>query len=275
MPLSEDQLAAFVAFERDGWARAAEPFHRLWGPLTRQSAEPLLDAAGVGPGSRVLDVASGAGYLSAAAAARGAEATGLDFAPEQVALAGRNFPGVRFREGDAEDLPFGAGQFDAVVIGYGVNHLPHPERGIAEAFRVLRRGGRLAFTVWAPPQPGEGFGIVLGAIAEHGDPGVMLPPAPPYFRFADPAEVHPVLLAAGFREPQTRLVPQAWQHDTPDRLFEAFGEGAVRATEMLRSQPEAARERIRTAVRSAVEPLRHGDGYRIPVPAALSSARKP
>jgi ubiquinone/menaquinone biosynthesis C-methylase UbiE len=234
----------------------------------------MLDAAGVTRGSRVLDVATGAGYAAAAAVTRGAHAIGLDFSAAQVELARGMFPDIEFRQGDAEHLPFDAAVFEAVVIGFGLNHLAHPECAFSEAFRVLRSGGLLAFTVWATPRPGEGFGIVLGAIDAHGHPS-NLPPAPPYFRFADAEEVRLALEHVGFFEPQTRIVQQIFYHDTPDRLFDAFNEGAVRATAMLRSQPEAAREKIRTVVRSQVEQLRQGDHYAIPVPAALSWARKP
>ena len=274
MSLPESDLQAFKNFETAGWERAAGPYHWHWGNLSRQSAEAMLDAADVAAGMRVLDVATGAGYVAAAAARRGAHAIGLDFSGAQVKLARATFAGIDFRQGDAEHLPFSADTFDAVVTGFGVNRLPHPERAFLEAFRVLRSRGALAFTVWAAPRPGEGFAIVLGAIEAHGFP-VALPPAPPYFRFADAEEARRALGQAGFVHAHTRIVEQFWCHDTPDRVFDAFNEGAVRATAMLRSQPEQAREKIRVAVRSQVEELRQGDAYVIPVPAALSWARKP
>lgn len=275
MTMSETELQAFKDFEKTGWDGAANPYHHHWGSLSRQSAEPMLDAARVTKGSRVLDIATGAGYIAAAAAKRGARAIGLDFSQAQVDLAKATFPEAEFRQGDAEDLPFDANSFDAVVIGFGVNHLPHPERAFSQAFWVLRSGGFFAYTVWAAPKPGEGFGIVLGAIAAHGDPGVKLPPAPPYFRFADAAEARRAFEQTGFVEPGTRLVDQFWRHETPDQVFDAFNEGAVRATAMLRGQPAPARDKIRAVVRSQVELLRRNGKYVVPVPATLSWARKP
>src|SRR5205809_6238429 len=56
-------------------------------------------------------------------------------------------PEIEFREGDAEALPFPEASFDAVVMNFGMLHLAHPERAVAEAFRVLSAGGRFAFTV--------------------------------------------------------------------------------------------------------------------------------
>jgi SAM-dependent methyltransferase len=91
--------------------------------------------------------------------------------------------------GDAEALPFStsgaehsAGLFDAVTCNFGVLHLGRPEDFFAEAHRVLRPGGRLAFTVWAAPPATEGFAITLGALGEHGDPNVALPAGPPRAR---------------------------------------------------------------------------------------------
>ena len=106
----------------------------------------------------MLDVATGAGYVAALAKRRGAQPVGLDFSEAQVKLARSTYPDVEFRRGDAQALPFEAEIFDAVAIGFVLNHLPEPEQAFREAFRVLRSGGRMAFTVWAAPKQGEGFG---------------------------------------------------------------------------------------------------------------------
>lgn len=87
MSLTQAELLAFEKFEQKGWEKAADPYHHHWGMLSSQSAKALLDAAKVTAGSRVLDVATGAGYLAAAATDRGAHATGLDFSVAQVKLA--------------------------------------------------------------------------------------------------------------------------------------------------------------------------------------------
>lgn len=275
MELSQTDLQAFEAFERSGWEKAADPYHLHWGMLSQQSAVPMLDAAAVVDGEHVLDVATGAGYVAAAAVKRGAYATGIDFSKAQVELARQTYLDIEFHEGNAENLEFEANTFDAVVIGFGVNHLPNPDAAFSEAFRVLKPGGRFAFTVWAAPEPDTGFGIVLSAIEQHGSSDVQLPPAPPYFRFADEHDVRLTFEQAGFVRPKTEIVPQVWHHDRPDDLFNAFNEGAVRATAMLRSQSDRAREEIKSAMRHEVLRFQQGDKYIIPVPAALSSAHKP
>ena len=98
MTLSELELQAFSSFEKAGWDRAADPYHHHWDDLSRQSAEPMLDAARVKNGSTLLDVATGAGYIAAAAANRGAHAIGLDFSQAQVELARSLYPYIEFRQ---------------------------------------------------------------------------------------------------------------------------------------------------------------------------------
>lgn len=275
MVLSADETEAFAAFEKSGWEKAAEAYHDHWGALSSQSAVAMLDAAGVFPGTKVLDVCTGAGYVAAKAHERGAIAKGLDFSTAQVTLASRVFPQVDFVEGDAQNLPFEDETFDGVVMGFGMNYLPDPSKATLEAWRVLKPGGKFAFTVWAKPGDADGFGIVLKSIDANSVPNSDLPPAPPYFRFADEREILDLLEGAGFAGVTTSIVPQIWRHKSPDHVFDAFNEGAVRATAMLRSQPEHIREIIRQEVRASVEQLAVGEEFHIPLPAALSVGQKP
>src|SRR5687767_369849 len=151
---------AFRDFEHAGWERAAEHYPDAFGDLTAQAVDPVLDAVGARAGTRLLDVACGPGFVAAAAAARGADATGLDFSPAMIARARRSHPSVAFRDGDAEALPFAPASFDAVVMNFGLLHLAHPDVAIGEARRVLRPGGRYGFTIWAAPEDAVGFGMV-------------------------------------------------------------------------------------------------------------------
>ena len=163
-PVADRDPSAFHDFEHAGWERAAAFYGDAFGALTAQTAPAVLDAAGAGPGSRLLDVCSGPGFIAAAAAARGATVSGLDFSSAMVAAARQRFPALTFREGDAEALPFDAGSFDAVTMNFGLLHLARPDTALAEAHRVLRPGGRYAFTVWAAPERAVGFGLALRAI---------------------------------------------------------------------------------------------------------------
>ena len=177
----------FRNFERAGWESNVSEYDAAFARLTRQAIASLLDAANVGAGTRLLDVASGPGYVAAAAAARGAHATGIDFSAPMVAHARAGNPGVEFQVSDAEAIPFPDGTFDAVVMTFGMLHLARPEIAMVEAARLLKPRGRFSFTVWARPEEAVGFGIILGAVQAHGNMGVKLPEGPPFFRFSDPA----------------------------------------------------------------------------------------
>jgi len=162
---------AFKRFEHTGWGEVAHNYHDSFGRLTTQAVEPMLDASGVGEGTRLLDVATGPGYVAAAAVRRGARALGIDFSSSMVAEARRLHPAVEFREGDAEALPFERDTFDVVTIPFGLLHLARPDTALAEALRVLGPGGRVAFTVWDAPERAATFGIVLRAVEARGPGG--------------------------------------------------------------------------------------------------------
>ena len=94
--MSDNDNAAFQpfkSFEHRGWREVAERYDTAFVSATGQSIVPMLDAVNVGSGMRLLDVACGPGYATAAAAARGGTVLGIDFAAEMVALAQRKWPG--------------------------------------------------------------------------------------------------------------------------------------------------------------------------------------
>ena len=265
---------AFHQFEHAGWERAAAFYGDAFGALTAQTAEPLLDAAGVSAGTRVLDVASGPGFITGAAAARGADVVGLDFSSAMIAEARRRHPALTFREGDAEALPFDAASFGAVVMNFGLLHLARPDAALAEAYRVLRVGGRYAFTVWASPDRAVGFGLVLRAVEMLGQKDVPLPEGPPFFRFSEAAETRRTLEEAGFTDVQVRELSLTWHMASADAVFEAVSRGGVRTAAVLRAQAPDALAAIRAAVRRGVESYARDGGFAVPMPAVVASATK-
>lgn len=262
--------AAFRQFEHQGWQEVASRYHDGFAAVTTQSVEALLDAARVTRGVRVLDVACGPGYAAAAAAARGAVPTGIDFSSEMVEEARGRYPGLDFQEGDAEQLSFPDSGFDAVVLNFGMLHLGRPEQALQEAHRVLRPRGGVAFTVWDTPDKAIGFGIVIAAIQKYGDLNVPIPPGPPFFRFSDPEESKRALTAAGFTNAAVTHVPQTWRLASPDALFDVMYNGSVRNAALLRAQKPDVLEAIRRQIREDV--ARHGN--ELSMPAILASAEK-
>ena len=113
----ETTTDSFHDFERAGWERAAEYYSDAFGSLTEQTVGPLLKAAGVTSGARVLDVATGPGSVAAAAAALGARPVGIDFSPQMVALAREQHPSLVFEELGRHDA---ADRVAAVILGAGL-----------------------------------------------------------------------------------------------------------------------------------------------------------
>ncbi len=268
--MNEIDPAAFRRFEHEGWQKVASRYNDSFAPVTTQSIDPLLDAAHVGTGTRLLDVACGPGYVTAAAAARGATVLGLDFSSEMVQEARRRYPSLEFREGDAEALPLPDAGFDAVVFNFGMLHFGRPERAISEAHRVLRPGGWVAFTVWAVPEKTLGFGIVLAAIQKYGDLNVPIPTGPPFFRFSAFEESEKFLRSAGFGNIVLKEVAQTWKLSSTDELFEVMYYASVRNAALLHAQKPEVLESIRSGLRREVERY----AKELPMPAMLYAGER-
>ena len=114
-------------------------------------------AAGVGPGDRVVDVATGTGALAAELARRGADVLALDFSWNMVATGAARLGTVaragalHWCNGDGTRLPLADASVDAVTIAFGLRNLPDPAAGLAEFARVTRPGGRLVVLEFSTP----------------------------------------------------------------------------------------------------------------------------
>jgi demethylmenaquinone methyltransferase/2-methoxy-6-polyprenyl-1,4-benzoquinol methylase len=115
------------------------------------------DLAAVGPGDRVLDVATGTGDLAIELASRvapGGEVVGTDFSERMLELARAKAPGLRFEWGNAQDLPYAEGEFAAATVGFGARNFDDLDRGLAEMARVVRPGGRVVvLEITTPARP--------------------------------------------------------------------------------------------------------------------------
>ena len=140
----------------------------------------LVQACGIGPGDRVLDVAAGSGNAAIPAALAGAEVTACDLTPELLAAgrvrAEQRGAALDWREGDAEALPFADGEFGAVLSCLGVMFAPRHEASAGELLRVCRPGGTIGLINWTP----EGFiGQMFAAMKPYAPappPGAQPPP---------------------------------------------------------------------------------------------------
>lgn len=277
-------LPSFKNLELVTWQRGAEAYDRLFGAVTRAAIAPTLDALELRPGQRLLDLCCGTGHTVAAALARGVIACGIDLAPAMVERARQACPAGTFRVGDAEAIDAAAlgvdtggaedATFDAICCLFGVNHLPDQERAVAEAFRLLRPGGRFAFTMWRPPGPSKFHALVRDAIAAHGRGTVPSPVDAPRLRYGEAGPCAALLVEAGFELPVVRELPLAFELDTPHTVLE-LAATSPRVSLLLAQQNPDALRCIEAAIVEGALAFRRGDRIHLPIPALLTMGRKP
>jgi SAM-dependent methyltransferase len=142
------------------WSRAAHDWAELQEPFALPLWGAMLDAAAVGPGTRLLDAGCGAGGASVLAAGRGAQVNGLDAAEALLAIARTRVPDGDFRLGDVEALPYGDTTFDAIIAADVLAYVANPLAALRELRRVCTRQGRVALASWGVPEVCEQRAII-------------------------------------------------------------------------------------------------------------------
>jgi SAM-dependent methyltransferase len=259
---TDEELEAFADWERQAWESRAAPYAENLTDLTGGAAEALLDAAGVGAGTRVLDVATGPGVVALAARRRGADVTAVDQATAMVRLA--RAAGLDARQARAEDLPFRNAAFDAVVAGFLLNHMARPEAGVAELARVCR--GRLALSVWGVPDANPALGL-FGPIVEAFGMTDVVPPGPESSRYSDETRLAALLAAAGLEEVRVTRIGWAVTVD-PGRWFDAVADGTPRTGAVLAAATAEQRLRVRERYVEIATARYGGSGGQVTLPAS-------
>jgi SAM-dependent methyltransferase len=269
-------MSSFTEFEHEGWERVANKYDSVWSSSTRQFIPPLLDAAEVRARMSVLDIGCGPGYVSAAAAERGAAPIGLDFSKEMIAIAKKMFPQIEFQEGDAQNLPFRDASFHRVLANFALLHLADPERACADAFRVLKPGGKFGFTVWAPPGESPYAKIIDDAIQAHANADIDLPHGPAHYLFAGREEFRRALERAGFNgdSMKFKLHTIEWNVPSANYVFDAERTAGVRTAGLFARQTPQALRAIQVTIEKAVRAYAKGNYFAIPKVAYVVAVSK-
>src|SRR5476649_2334160 len=183
--LTSQQKAQWSA-AASGWERWGDWFEKNSGGLS----EWMCDAAGVGPGRQLLDLACGPGPLATLAAARvrpDGKVVATDLSPDMVAVTKRKqqrlgLDNLEVLEMDMQALTFADASFDAVTCRFGLMFCPDLVRAASEARRVLRPGGRAAIVVWDVPAKNPFFTSISTVLAEFVPGPPPDPTAPGVFR---------------------------------------------------------------------------------------------
>ncbi|HSP55160.1 MAG TPA: methyltransferase domain-containing protein [Dehalococcoidia bacterium] len=204
--------AAHKQQQREYWAKAAAGW-RLNDERMRKGTAPMTERmialAGIAPGMRVLDLASGNGEpglpIAHVVGASGyvllsdQSSEQLDFAREKAEAQG--LANVEFRVADAEEIEVDDGAFDVVTCRCGLMFLPEPIRAMRVAHAALRPGGRVVVAVWGPPQLNPFYTLAYTVLMKYCD---AKPPdvgqCPGIFAFAERSRLAALLSEAGFRD---------------------------------------------------------------------------
>ncbi len=168
----------YYNWQHNYWADHAAEWEK-WAEIVSAQAEgfnrPLIDAAGVISGSKVLDLACGAGEPSLTAAQTvgpTGHVTASDYAPEMLAVAERRaqakeLNNMAFQQADMQALPFADNHFDQVISRFGFMYSEAPGKTAGEILRVLCPGGRVALMVWGLMADNTVLSIALNAANEQ------------------------------------------------------------------------------------------------------------
>jgi len=211
--------AAFKATTRTQWQAAAEAWHR-WGPFLGDwlgdATETMLDLAHVQTGSRVLDVAAGAGEQSLRAARRVGESgrvLATDIAPNLLELAAADAAAeglgqVETLEIDGEALhTLPADSFDAAVSRVGLIYFPDQQQALSGMIHALRPGGRVSVVSYSTPERNAFFSIPVRIIRSRAQLPPPLPGQPGPFSLGAPGVMEQTLATAGLRDIEVVTVP--------------------------------------------------------------------
>ncbi len=271
---------------RQQWEDYAEGWN-AWAPLLEEwlgdATQRMLDMAGVGQGSRVLDVAAGAGGQSVAAARRvgpTGSVLATDLSPTILtyaakAAANEGVSNLSTRELDGEKLKeLPAGSFDSAISRVGFIYFPDRHAALTGIHSALRDGGRFATVTYSTAASNEFFSIPVKLIREAAKLPAPQPGQPGPFSLADPAVLESELIAAGYHDVEVQVV------DAPVRLpsaaecvrFERESFGALH--QMLGGLDPDAREKVWVDMESELERFETADGFVGPCELVIAGAAK-
>ena len=258
------------------WQAAAEAWHR-WGPTLAAwlgpATETMLDMAGVRSGSRVLDVAAGAGEQTLVAARRvgpdgyvlatDISSNILDFAAAEAANAGLRNVEIRVMDGENLD-ELEADSFDAVISRVGLIYFPDQQKALTGMLRVLKPGGSIGAIVYSTPDKNQFFSIPISIIRRRAQLPPPLPGQPGPFSLGGPGVLEEAFRAAGFRDIEIRTVPSPLRVSSAAECvrFERESFGALH--QMMASLSESEREETWAEIEQELKQFETADGFEGP-----------
>ncbi len=248
--------------------RTAEQNARLWGARARDWSEiqegqcraayiAALDHVGVTQGTTYLDAGCGSGMAAQIAAARGALVSGIDAAPNLLAVARQRVPTGTFQQGELESLPFSDHIFDCVTGFNAFQYAGNPVTALREAKRVAKPGAKVVVMTWGKPEGMQAASLVNAL--RH-----LMPPPPPGapgpFALSEEAILRGLASSADLQPLEILDVDCPWLYSSLDGALKGLKSAGV-AVRAIENSSESA---VDDAYAKALAPFKHSDGsYRV------------
>jgi ubiquinone/menaquinone biosynthesis C-methylase UbiE len=274
-PVQTWASAEAVDHWRQGAARRATVLH--------DATEQMLDAAGLRPGARVLDLAAGSGDQTVVAARRvgsSGSVLAIDISASMIAAAEEVFraagvSNVATVVSDIQQLELEPESFDAAICRLGLMFLPSPESGLRRVREALKPGARLGALVWSSEDRNPYMATVVAIVREMGR---MPEPRPTILRamsLGAPGALERALVAAGFVDVSVRPVLIVRDFASVEETLEVLREGSSPQQELLRELSDAERAEVWQEAARRLQAFRKPDGsVSVPGEALLASAAR-
>ncbi len=255
--MATEQQAQFKQMMRDQWSTAAEAWganHDAFAEMSKHVTAAIVVAADLAPGHHVLDLAGGTGEPSLTVARQILpEGTVIctDLVQPMLDAAEKNakrlgLTNMTFQVVDMEQIPFEDGRFDRVTSRFGIMFPPDTLKALSEIRRVLKPGGRAAFTVWAPAKENPNFSAINSVLQARGLFQPMPPGSPTPFTFAEPGSLSAKLREAGFNDIHEEVRDVAWSWSgTAQEHLDLMGTTLPNVRKALEGAPAAVIDEIK------------------------------
>lgn len=257
------QSAAYLKQEMESWNKYASGWKK-WESLTMDLLKPpgnaIINFINPSGKDNILDIASGTGEpgLTIASMLEGGAVTLIDVAEDMLAFAKanatkRNITNIHVVAADASELPFGNESFDAISCRFGFMFFPNMQDAANEMFRVLKKSGRMATSVWNVPDKNFWVTAIMGTIKKNMEIPELPSGAPSMFRCCKPGLMRNILTQAGFTNIKEQEIVTTLNAGTTETYWNMMTEIGAPIVEALGKADEVTRHQIKQEVFALVK----------------------
>jgi len=264
----------FFQFEHDFWNKTSDIYHDGFGYVTSLTIPHIIKHLKIKDNNKILDIACGPGYISEYLKNNSYDISGIDFSESMINFAKDRLPKSKFQVASAEDLPFEDNSFEFVICNFGMLHFANPQITTSEAYRVLKDGGKFAYSAWNELNKSPAMSIIMEAINKFSDTTVNLPEGPPFFYYALEENSFPMLKNIGFKHIERKEIHEIWDIKSAKSFVEFYRDGGARIGGILRAQSKEALKNIIKEVENNIIPYKSDNIFKVPVSMVITYGTK-